>query len=164
MRYRIAAAALACGLLGLLGLPVAATAQAPAPSASAPREPMSPEAEARMRTLSEELRCLVCQNQTLADSDADLAVDLRRQVEGMVAAGKSDDEIKDYLVERYGDFVLYRPRFQWNTAVLWAGPFLLLLIGATAWVVVQRRSRRTPEGIQPLSADARERARKLLDD
>ena len=81
--------------------------------------PLSPEAKARMKALSEELRCLVCQNQTLADSNAELAVDLRREVEKMVAAGRSDDEIKTYLVERYGDFVLYKPPMQANTIALW---------------------------------------------
>ena len=91
-----------------------------------------PVAEKRLQGLSEELRCLVCQNQTLADSDADLAVDLRRQVESLVAEGRSDQQIKDYLVERYGDFVLYRPPVQRNTLALWIGPFALLGVGFAA--------------------------------
>lgn len=158
-------AALALGTALALPLVPIAVAQQPAPAPAAEREPMSPEAEQRLRKLSEELRCLVCQNQTLADSNADLAVDLRRQVETMVAAGKSDAQIKDYLVERYGDFVLYRPPFQWNTLLLWGGPFALLLVGAIAWIRVQRRSGRAAgTAAGTLSAEERERARKLLDD
>ena len=107
---------------------------------------LSPEAKARMKSLSEELRCLVCQNQTLADSHAELAVDLRREVEKMVAAGRSNDQIKTYLVERYGDFVLYNPPVQANTIALWFAPFVLLLIGAIVWAAVQRRSRMRAAG------------------
>jgi len=125
---------------------------------------MSPEAARRLRTLEEELRCLVCQNQTLADSGADLALDLRRQVEKMVSEGRSDPEIKNYLVERYGDFVLYRPRIQGNTLALWLGPFVLLLVGAIAWVLVQRRSMRARAPRSQSAAADHERARKLLDE
>ncbi|MEN9774113.1 MAG: hypothetical protein RL322_1183 [Pseudomonadota bacterium] len=96
---------------------------------------------ARLKKLSEELRCLVCQNQTLADSNADLAVDLRRQVETMIASGRSDREIRDYMVDRYGDFVLYRPPMQGNTLALWLGPFAMLAGGGLIWWLVQRRSR-----------------------
>ncbi|HWS74449.1 MAG TPA: cytochrome c-type biogenesis protein [Quisquiliibacterium sp.] len=162
MRLR---AALVSALLGAL-LAGPAAAQAPAPGAPAPsiREQLSPEAELRLRKLEEELRCLVCQNQTLADSDADLAVDLRRQVEKMVAEGRSDGEIKDYLVERYGDFVLYRPPVQRNTLALWLGPFVLLAVGFGAWFAVQRRSRKVT-ALKPESApEDRERARRLLGD
>jgi cytochrome c-type biogenesis protein CcmH len=95
----------------------------------------------RLKKLSEELRCLVCQNQTLADSNADLAIDLRRQVESMISAGRSDREIRDYMVQRYGDFVLYRPPMQGNTLALWLGPFAMLGGGALIWWLVQRRSR-----------------------
>jgi len=95
---------------------------------------------ARLKKLSEELRCLVCQNQTLADSNAELAVDLRRQVETMISAGRSDREIRDYMVERYGDFVLYRPPMQGNTLALWLGPFAMLAGGGLIWWLVQRRS------------------------
>ena len=132
------------------------------------REQLSPEEERRLRALEGELRCLVCQNQTLADSDADLAVDLRRQVESLVAEGRSDQQIKDYLVERYGDFVLYRPPVQRNTLALWIGPFALLGIGVLAWLLVQRRSRRRDDVSAPAPAASaagdRERARRLLDD
>ncbi len=99
-----------------------------------------PVAEKRLLGLSEELRCLVCQNQTLADSNADLAVDLRNQVHELIASGRSDEQIKSYLVERYGDFVLYRPPVQRNTLLLWFGPFALLLVGVLIWWLVQRRS------------------------
>ncbi|MCL4744767.1 MAG: cytochrome c-type biogenesis protein CcmH [Burkholderiaceae bacterium] len=103
--------------------------------------PLDAAAQARLKTLSEELRCLVCQNQTLADSNAELAVDLRREVQRMIAGGRSDKQIKTYLVERYGDFVLYDPPVQANTIALWFAPFVLLLIGAIIWAAVQRRSR-----------------------
>lgn len=88
-----------------------------------------PALEARLKTMSQELRCLVCQNSTLADSDAPLAEDLRKEIRGQMRAGKSDAEIVDYLVARYGDFVRYRPPVNSNTALLWFGPFLILLIG-----------------------------------
>lgn len=154
----------------------AAHAQAPAPVPPGPslREQMSPDEEQRLRKLEGELRCLVCQNQTLADSDASLAGDLRRQVETMVAEGRSNAEIKTYLVDRYGDFVLYRPPVQRNTLALWAGPFVLLGIGVLAWIMVQRRSRRArgPAVAQTAASSAppqqspedRERIRRLLDD
>ena len=99
----------------------------------------------RVRHLSEKLRCLVCQNQSLADSNAELAEDLRGQVRAQVAAGKSDEQIIGYMVERYGDFVLYEPPFKTTTAPLWIGPFALLLIALAALVVVLRRRRAAPE-------------------
>lgn len=96
--------------------------------------------EQRLKDLAEELRCLVCQNQTIADSQAPLAVDLRNQIRGQVAAGRSDAQIRDYMVERYGDFVLYRPPLRATTALLWAGPFVLVAFGAVAfWMIVRRR-------------------------
>lgn len=98
--------------------------------------------EARLKTLSNELRCLVCQNSTLADSNAPLADDLRNEIRKLMLEGKTDEEVKAYLVERYGDFVLYRPPLQANTALLWIGPFVMLLIGAiTMFVVLKKRSR-----------------------
>lgn len=101
---------------------------------SAPvQEPMIFESqlqEDRFNQLTQELRCLVCQNQNLADSDAQLAHDLRAEVHEMLLAGKSNDEIKLFMVERYGDFVLYRPPVQQNTYLLWVGPLVMLLIGA----------------------------------
>jgi cytochrome c-type biogenesis protein CcmH len=101
---------------------------------SAPvQEPMvfeTQQQEDRFKVLTQELRCLVCQNQNLADSDAQLAHDLRAEVHEMLLAGKTDDEIKQFMVERYGDFVLYRPPVQQNTYLLWLAPLGLLFIGA----------------------------------
>ncbi|MBE9549278.1 MAG: cytochrome c-type biogenesis protein CcmH [Proteobacteria bacterium] len=88
--------------------------------------------ELRFNALVEEIRCLVCQNQNLADSDAELAQDLRREVLDMMKAGQTDDQIKQFLVDRYGDFVLYRPRMNRSTYLLWLGPAGLLLLGAIA--------------------------------
>jgi cytochrome c-type biogenesis protein CcmH len=99
----------------------------------------NPQVEARLKTLAVELRCLVCQNQTLADSNAPLAEDLRREVREMIVKNMSDKEIIDFLVTRYGDFVLYRPPLKTTTTLLWAGPCLLLLGGATALVLALRR-------------------------
>ncbi|MBS0180896.1 MAG: cytochrome c-type biogenesis protein CcmH [Nitrospira sp.] len=98
-----------------------------------------PAAEARLKHLAVELRCLVCQNQTLADSNAPLAEDLRREVREMIAKDMSDKEIIDFLVARYGDFVLYRPPLKATTTLLWVGPFVLLMIGATALIMTLRR-------------------------
>ena len=102
-----------------------------------------PVAEARLKHLAVELRCLVCQNQTLADSNAPLAEDLRREVREMIAKNMSDQEIIEFLVARYGDFVLYRPPLKATTTVLWVGPFVLMAIGATALVITLRRRSRT---------------------
>jgi cytochrome c-type biogenesis protein CcmH len=102
-----------------------------------------PVAEARLKHLAVELRCLVCQNQTLADSSAPLAEDLRREVREMIAKNMSDQEIIEFLVARYGDFVLYRPPLKATTTVLWVGPFVLMAIGATALVMTLRRRSRT---------------------
>jgi cytochrome c-type biogenesis protein CcmH len=105
-----------------------------------------PALEARMQAIAVELRCLVCQNQTIADSSADLAVDLRNQVKQMLREGKSQREIIDYMTARYGDFVLYRPPVKGTTMLLWYGPALALLAGLAALVVtLRRRSRRAPE-------------------
>jgi cytochrome c-type biogenesis protein CcmH len=103
------------------------------------------EDEQRIRQLEEKLRCLVCQNQTLADSSAELAGDLRKQVREQVAAGRSDEEVIQYLVQRYGDFVRYEPPFKATTALLWIGPFVLLLGAVTLLIVTLRRRRDAPE-------------------
>ncbi len=92
----------------------------------------------RYEAINRELRCLVCQNQTIADSNATLAQDLRREVREMIAAGKTDDEIREFMIERYGDFVLYRPRMTAQTFLLWAAPALLLLVAAIVLVRVVR--------------------------
>ena len=106
----------------------------------------SKQVESRLRALSEELRCLVCQNQSLSDSSAELAVDLRNQVKALIEQGKSDAQIKSYLVDRYGDFVLFKPPVQANTWLLWFGPFLLLLLGAIIWRRVQRMGAANQQG------------------
>ena len=123
----------------------------------------NPQAEARLKALAVELRCLVCQNQTLADSNAPLAEDLRREVREMIAKNMSDQEIIDFLVERYGDFVLYRPPLRATTTLLWIGPFLLLAIAGTALVLaVQRRQKALPEVI--VSEADHQRVEQLLSD
>ena len=113
----------------------------------------------RVAELSQELRCLVCQNQTLAESNAPLAVDLRNQVREQLAAGKTEQDVIDFMVARYGDFVLYRPPFKASTLFLWVGPFVFLLLGA--WLLVRRVGRRAPE--VSLSDEDRARAAKLLE-
>jgi len=118
-----------------------------------------PNLERRVTTLAHELRCLVCQNQTLADSNAPLAVDLRNQIREQLKAGKSEREITDFMVQRYGDFVLYRPPFKASTVALWTGPFLLLALGA--WLFYRRLRKATPQ--PQLSVAERSRAAKLLE-
>lgn len=98
-----------------------------------------PKVEARLKAIAHELRCLVCQNQTIADSNATLAADLRREVREMIAAGRTDAEIREFMIERYGDFVLYRPRMTAGNFLLWAAPLLLLVGGAYGVVRVVRR-------------------------
>jgi len=120
-----------------------------------------PALEARVMALSSELRCLVCQNQTLADSNAGLAADLREEIREMMRQGKSDEQIVAFLVERYGDFVLYRPPLKPATVLLWFGPLLLVLAGiATLFVRLARRRRGAEADLAP--ADE-ERARRLLE-
>ncbi|HUJ87163.1 MAG TPA: cytochrome c-type biogenesis protein [Burkholderiales bacterium] len=121
-----------------------------------------PVVEKRAVTLEQQLRCLVCQNETIADSQADLAKDLRKQIREQIKAGRSDDQIKQYLVARYGDFVLYKPPFMATTVLLWAGPFALLLGGLIALFVYLRR-RRGRVARAPLSDEQRSRAEALLD-
>ena len=116
--------------------------------------------ERRLKSLAEELRCLVCQNQTIADSNAPLAVDLRNQLRGQIAAGRSDDDIRSYMVERYGDFVLYRPPMRASTVLLWVGPFALVLVGAAIFFLMVRRRRGEPATV---SASRRGEIEALLD-
>ena len=134
-------------LLVLLLFPVAAFAQ-------------SPDLEKRVSALADELRCLVCQNQTLADSNAPLAVDLRNQIREQLAGGASEREVREFMVARYGDFVLYRPPLKASTVALWLGPFVLL-VGGLALLVRRLRRARSPE--PALSSAERERAAKLLE-
>lgn len=99
----------------------------------------TPEVEVRLKHLSTELRCLVCQNSTLADSDAPLAQDLRNEIRKLIESGKTDKEIVAYLVARYGDFVTFRPPVNASTALLWFGPFLMLIIGAITLIIVLKK-------------------------
>lgn len=120
-----------------------------------------PVAEARLKHLAVELRCLVCQNQTLADSNAPLAEDLRREVREMIAKNMSDQEIIEFLTARYGDFVLYRPPLKATTTVLWVGPFVLLTVGAVALVITLRRRARTVVDV-PVTEEEHRRVEQLL--
>lgn len=114
-----------------------------------------PALEARMMRISSELRCLVCQNQTIADSHAGLAVDLRQQVREMLQKGQSEQEIIAYMTARYGDFVLYRPPFKATTALLWIGPGVMVVAGLAILVIVLRRRSRMPQDqFDPESPDA----------
>jgi cytochrome c-type biogenesis protein CcmH len=124
--------------------------------------------EARARALSKELRCMVCQNQSIDDSEAPLARDLRILVRERLQAGDSDQQVIDFLVARYGEFVLLRPRFSWHTAVLWLGPAAMLLIGGCAVLVLVRRYRTdsaaAADGQQGLTAAERARLSDILRD
>ncbi|HJP92712.1 MAG TPA: cytochrome c-type biogenesis protein [Pyrinomonadaceae bacterium] len=120
-----------------------------------------PAVEQRLTRLSQQLRCLVCQNETLADSRADLAEDLRGEIREQIKAGKSDKEIIAFLTQRYGDFILYKPRVTYTTYLLWFGPFILLLGGLyLLFRYIKQRRELIPE--TPLSADERRRAEELL--
>jgi cytochrome c-type biogenesis protein CcmH len=118
-----------------------------------------PVLEKRVAGLAAELRCLVCQNQTLADSSAPLAVDLRNQIREQLKGGASERDVIDFLVARYGDFVLYRPPLKATTLALWGGPFVFLVLGL---IVLFRRIARRPSAAPELTAAERERAAKLL--
>ncbi len=131
-------------VLAALLLGVAASAMA-----LHPKDFQSPEEEARYRALAHELRCVMCQNQSLADSPAGVADDMRAQVLVLVREGRSDDEVKAWFQARYGDFVLYRPEVTPVTWALWFGPFLLLLVGAAIVVVVVRRQQAQAPAVPP---------------
>lgn len=120
-----------------------------------------PVVEKRLNKLSQELRCLVCQNETLADSRADLAEDLRREIRAQIRAGKTDKEIIEFLTQRYGEFVLYRPRVEPKTYLLWFGPFILLIAGL-AILFRYVKQRRDEVSDKPLTSDERKRAEELL--
>ena len=122
-----------------------------------------PALEARVLVIAEELRCLVCQNETIAASHADLAVDLRKQIRLKLKAGQSQQQIIDFMVARYGDFVLYRPPLKASTVLLWVGPFALLLLAAFVLVANIRRRRRAGQ-TDTWSPEQAQRARALLDE
>ena len=115
----------------------------------------------RVRNLAHDLRCLVCQNQTIADSNAPLALDLRNEIREQLAAGKSEQDVVDFMVARYGDFVLYRPPFKPVTLALWLGPFALLALGA--WLFWRRVARRRSSHGPALSDEERAQAARLLE-
>lgn len=120
-----------------------------------------PAVEARLVHISEELRCLVCQNESLAGSRADLALDLKREIRTMIKSGKSDQEIRDFLVSRYGDFVLYRPPVKPTTWLLWAGPFVLMAGGLIGLVAFLRRRKPADAALTP---EEQRKAEALLND
>ena len=121
-----------------------------------------PALEARVNALSAELRCLVCQNQTIADSHADLAVDLKNQVREQLVAGRSEAQIIEYMTQRYGDFVLYRPPFKATTLLLWGGPALLMLIGVFVYWRSLRSTQAQAEAEPAIDAAQAARAEQLL--
>ena len=120
-----------------------------------------PALEVRVLAIAEELRCLVCQNETIAASNAELAVDLRNQIRIKLKQGQSQEQILDFMAQRYGDFVLYRPRLQASTVLLWAGPFVLLL-GATVVLTLHIRRRRSEGSARELSDEELARAEAML--
>ena len=130
-------------------------------AAEAPALAEDPVVEQRLIAISEELRCLVCQNESLAGSRADLAEDLRREIRGLIKANKTDQEIMEFMVSRYGDFVRYRPPVKPVTWLLWFGP-LLLLIGAVVVLVRMVRASALDATAPPLDAAQREKAKRLL--
>jgi cytochrome c-type biogenesis protein CcmH len=126
------------------------------------REFVNPEQQEAYESLTSELRCLVCQNQTIADSNADLASDLRRQVYEMLQKGQSKEDIIKFMTERYGDFVLYNPPFKSKTVLLWFGPVLFILIGVIFVALLIRRKQNRPQ--PALSDEQRQKIRRLLDE
>ncbi len=145
-------------LLTILWLPLMAMA------AIESRQFDTPEQQAVYESLTNELRCLVCQNQTIADSNAELAGDLRRQVYEMLEQGRSRDEIVQFMTDRYGDFVLYNPPLKTQTLLLWWGPGLFLLagIGAAVWVIRRKKSVTRPE-TDPAQTEKLAQIRRLMD-
>jgi cytochrome c-type biogenesis protein CcmH len=121
-----------------------------------------PALEARARALSTELRCMVCQNQSIDDSDAPLAADIRVLLRERIEAGDTDAEVVDFLVARYGEFILLKPRFNWHTAVLWVTPFAVLILGGAIAALAYRR--RDASALAPLDAGEQEALRRLTSD
>jgi cytochrome c-type biogenesis protein CcmH len=144
----------------LVAAPLATLGQG-APAREARPLAEDPKVEARLAAIAEELRCLVCQNESLASSRAELAMDLKREVREQIRAGKTDAEIREFMVRRYGDFVLYRPPVKESTLLLWAGPFLLLIAAAAGAAIFVRRRRASAPAA--LSAEDEARAAALLE-
>lgn len=146
-----------------VALALAVVFQASVPAKEAQPLAEDPAIEKRLVALAQDLRCLVCQNESLAGSHAELANDLRQEIREMMRAGKSDQEIVDFLVQRYGDFVLYKPPVKSTTVLLWTGPFVLFATGVTALVLyLGRRRRRLDE--HALSEEEKRRVAELLND
>jgi len=121
-----------------------------------PTQMPTPELQSRYLSLTHELRCMQCQNEAIADSPVDLAADLRRQVHDMLIAGKTDDDVRNFMVARYGEFILFRPRMSLRTAWLWLAPGVLILVGAFVAVrIVQQRSALVTQDNEPLEEDIR---------
>ena len=147
MKRRVAAAA-----LGVLATLLAGRAAL----AVDPTQMPTPQLQARYLALTHELRCMQCQNESLADSPVELAADLRAEVRDMLLAGTSDAEVRAFMVARYGDFILFRPRFTARTAWLWLAPGVLLLIGAVVLIrVVRARTALLEQDLEPVDEDAR---------
>lgn len=143
-----------CLCMAVLGL-LASTAHA------GEAQPLAdnPEQEARMMAIANELRCLVCQNQTIADSHAGLAIDLRQQIREQLQQGKNEQQIREYMTTRYGNFILYRPPVEGNTVLLWFGPGLLAVGGlGFLWWNLRRRARMAAEAFDPDTPDAPDQA------
>jgi cytochrome c-type biogenesis protein CcmH len=121
-----------------------------------PTQMPTPALQSRYLSLTHELRCMQCQNESIADSPVDLAADLRRQVHDMLIAGKTDDDVRNFMVARYGEFILFRPRMSLRTAWLWLAPGVLILVGAFVAVrIVQQRSALVTQDNEPLEEDIR---------
>lgn len=150
MKPRALSPAAVLALLALLAVRVAWAVDATPPLPD-------PQQQQRYLALTHELRCVECQNESIADSPVSLAADLRREVHDLVAAGRSDEQIRDYMVARYGEFILFRPRMDWHNAWLWSAPVLLLLAGIGVGAgVIRRRQRLLPLDTAPLDVDSPE--------
>jgi len=154
--YRLFTAGLALALFMLI--PISAWAAEPQ-SIDTPSS--NPAIEGRLKSLSHELRCLVCQNESLGESRADLAIDLRNEIRGLMEKGYSDKQVVSYLVARYGDFVRFRPPLKSTTFLLWFGPFILMLLGSMVLIVYLIRLRKRT-GAAPLSQGEEQRLKNLL--
>jgi cytochrome c-type biogenesis protein CcmH len=151
-RPRRPSGALRIALVAVLALVFGATAA----YAVDPTQMPTPELQERYLALTHELRCMQCQNEAIADSPVDLAADLRREVRDMLIAGKSDDDVRDFMVARYGDFILFKPRFLLRTAWLWLAPGALLLVGAFIFLrIVRQRAALLGQDNEPLEEDIR---------